>query len=104
MLGQEECALLRAYEPSGAHEHAMLVQLPEFYSEDPSAERLRSIAHEVARATEEERRAMGRAVVGDLCPETGHSRDRGIGTGSMLLMLLMLLVLLVLLGMSLRHY
>ena len=68
MLGEHECALLRAYEPSGAHEHAMLVQLPEFCSEDPSAERLRSIAHEVARATEEERRAMGRAVIGDLCP------------------------------------
>ncbi len=97
MLRPEECALIRAYEPRGAHEHAMLVQLPEFYSDDPSAERLRSIAQDVARATEEERHAMGRAVVADLCPET-HARDPGIsiGTGLNLLIPLMLLMLLVL--------
>jgi len=46
MLRPEECALIRAYEPRGAHEHAMLVQLPEFYSDDPSAGRLRSIAQD----------------------------------------------------------
>lgn len=63
---------MRSYEPRGANEYAMLVQLPEFYSDDPSTERLRSIAHDVARATDYERRAMGRAVIADLCPETGH--------------------------------
>jgi hypothetical protein len=98
MLRPEECALIRAYEPRGAHEHAMLAQLPEFYSDDPSAELLRSIAQDVARATEEERHAMGRAVVADLCPEIRHARDPGvsIGTGLNLLIPLMLLMLLVL--------
>jgi hypothetical protein len=89
---ERECALLRAYEPRGANEHAMLVQLPEFYSQDPSSERLRSIAHDVARATEDERRAMGRAVIEGLCPETGHPLY-GVDIALVLALVLLVLVL-----------
>ena len=96
---ERECALLRAYEPRGANEYAMLVQLPEFYSDDPSAERLRSIAHDVARATDYERHAMGRAVIADLCPETRPPFQRdagsgiGIGIGTVLTLLAAVLLL-----------
>lgn len=89
---ERECALLRAYEPRGANEHAMLVQLPEFYSQDPSSERLRSIARDVARATEDERRAMGRAVIEGLCPETGRPLYPGVGVVLALALVVLLLV------------
>jgi hypothetical protein len=42
-----------------------VAQLKEFYSDDPSNERIRSIARKVAEATDDERRAMRRKVVSD---------------------------------------
>ena len=65
---ERECDFLRRFEPLDAHEHALLAQLPEFYSASPSRERLRSIAQRVVRSTEAENRALGRAVVESLCP------------------------------------
>jgi hypothetical protein len=62
------CAILRAHEPRDAHEYALVAQLKEFYSDDPSNERLRSIARKVAESTDDERRAMRREAVSDLCP------------------------------------
>ncbi len=61
------CAILRAHEPRDAHEYALVAQLKEFYSDDPSNERLRSIARKVAEATDDERRAMRHEAVSDLC-------------------------------------
>ena len=97
-LDERECALLRAYEPRGANEYAMLVQLPEFYSDDPSAERLRSIAHDVARATDYERGAMGRAVIADLCrpPQRDAAAGFGIGIGIGIVLMLLATALLLL--------
>ncbi len=65
---ERECDFLRRFEPLDSHEHALLAQLPEFYSDSPSRERLRSIAQRVVRSTEAENRALGRAVVAGLCP------------------------------------
>jgi hypothetical protein len=45
-----------------------VAQLKEFYSDDPSNERIRSIARKVAESTDDERRAMRREAVSDLCP------------------------------------
>jgi hypothetical protein len=42
-----------------------VAQLKEFYSDDPSNERIRSIARKVAESTDDERRAMRRKVVSD---------------------------------------
>lgn len=58
---QAECDALRRLE------HALLAQLPEFYSATPSRERLRGIAQRVVRSDEGDRRAMGRAAIVDLC-------------------------------------
>jgi hypothetical protein len=55
--GPQGCAILRAHEPRDAHEYALVAQLKEFYSDDPSNERIRSIACKVAEATDDERRA-----------------------------------------------
>ena len=66
--GPQGCAILRAHEPRDAHEYALVAQLKEFYSDDPSNERIRSIARKVAEATDDERRAMRREAVSDLCP------------------------------------
>jgi hypothetical protein len=68
MLSGEECGRLRAFEPRTPHEHALVAQLPEFYSPSPSREKLRSIAQRVLRSTEEENRSLGRAAVEELCP------------------------------------
>jgi hypothetical protein len=68
MLTRDECGRLRAFEPRNAHEHALLAQLPEFYSPSPSRENLHSIAQRVLRSTEEENRSLGRAAVEGLCP------------------------------------
>ena len=46
-------------EPRDAHEHALLAQLPEFYSATPSRERLRAIAQRVVRSNEGDRRRDG---------------------------------------------
>ncbi len=59
------CAILRLHEPRDAHEYALVAQLKEFYSDDPSNERIRSIARKVAEATDDERRAMRRKAVSD---------------------------------------
>jgi hypothetical protein len=68
MLNGAECGRLRAFEPRTPHEHALVAQLPEFYSPSPSREKLRSIAQRVLRSTEEENRSLGRAAVEELCP------------------------------------
>jgi hypothetical protein len=68
MLDAEECARLRNFAPRNAHEHALLAQLPEFYSPTPSRDKLRSIAERVLSSTEEQNRSVGRAVVAELCP------------------------------------
>jgi hypothetical protein len=66
--GPQGCAILRAHEPRDAHEYALVAQLKEFYSDDPSNERIMSIARKVAESTDDERSAMRRKVVSDLCP------------------------------------
>ena len=68
MLDEKECDRIREFNPRTAHEHALLAQLPEFYSPDPSRDKLRSIARRVLSSTEDENRAFGRAVVKGLCP------------------------------------
>jgi hypothetical protein len=68
MIDVAACGRLRAFEPRNAHEHALLAQLPEFYSREPSRENLRFIAERVLSSTEEENRSLGRAVVERLCP------------------------------------
>ncbi len=68
MIDVAVCGRLRAFEPRNAHEHALLAQLPEFYSREPSRSNLRSIAERVMSSTEEENRSLGRAVVERLCP------------------------------------
>jgi hypothetical protein len=73
MLSPDECGRLRRIVPRGAHEHALLAQLPEFYSASPSRERLRAIAHRTLRSTEAENRSIGRAAVEELCPIEGTS-------------------------------
>ncbi len=72
-LSPDECGRLRRIEPRSAHEHALLAQLPEFYSASPSRERLRAIAHRTLRSTEAENRSIGRAAVEELCPVEGTS-------------------------------
>jgi hypothetical protein len=63
------CAILRAHEPRDAHEYALVAQLKEFYSDDPSNERIRSIARKVAEATDDERRFRPR------CTGSGPARS-----------------------------
>ncbi len=70
------CAILRAHEPRDAHEYALVAQLKEFYSDDPSNERIRSIARKVTESTDDERRAMRRKVVSDLCPGAPEEAPR----------------------------
>ncbi len=68
MIDEAVCGRLRAFEPRTAHEHALLAQLPEFYSREPSRSNLRSIAERVLSSTEEENRSLGRGVIQRLCP------------------------------------
>ena len=69
------CAILRLHEPRDAHEYALVAQLKEFYSDDPSNERIRSIARKVAEATDDERRAMRRKAVSDPGAPEGAPRE-----------------------------
>ena len=71
-INGDECGRLRAFEPRNAHEHALLAQLPEFYSRNPSRDNLRLIAQRVLSSTEEENRSFGRAVVESLCPTVAN--------------------------------
>lgn len=75
--GQLGCVILRAHEPRDAHEYALVAQLKEFYSDDPSNERIRSIARKVAESTDDERRAMRREAVSDLCPGAPEGAREG---------------------------
>jgi hypothetical protein len=78
MIDVEVCGRLRAFEPRTPHEHALLAQLPEFYSREPSRSNLRSIAERVLSSTEEENRSLGRAVVESLCPTAlAHEEQNG---------------------------
>ena len=74
--GPQGCAILRAHEPRDAHEYALVAQLKEFYSDDPSNERIRSIARKVTESTDDERRAMRREAVSDLCPGAPEEAPR----------------------------
>lgn len=67
------CAILRVHEPPG---RSLVAQLKEFYSDDPSNERIRSIARKVTESTDDERRAMRREVVSDLCPGAPEGAPR----------------------------
>ena len=73
MPDEEECDRIREFNPRTAHEHALLAQLPEFYSPDPSRDKLRAIAQRVLSSTDDENRAFGREVVEGLCPAPGVS-------------------------------
>ena len=73
MPGEKECDRIREFNPRTAHEHALLAQLPEFYSPDPSSDKLRAIAQRVLSSTDDENRAFGREVVEGLCPAPGVS-------------------------------
>jgi hypothetical protein len=92
-MDERDCELLRRHEPRGAHEHALLAQIPEFQSKFPSHERLRSIARDVERRTEEERRARSRAVVAELCPPFAEDGPAAtvLGVGLALCLALLLL-------------
>ena len=83
---QAECDVLRRFEPRDAHEHALLAQLPEFYSSTPSRERLRATAQRVVRSNEGDRRAMGQAAIVGLCAPR-VSPDHAL-SGAMLLVVL----------------
>ena len=74
MPDEKECDRIREFNPRTAHEHALLAQLPEFYSPDPSSDKLRAIAQRVLSSTDDENRAFGREVVERLCPAPGVSR------------------------------
>ncbi len=71
------CAILRLHEPRDAHEYALVAQLKEFYSDDPSNERIRSIARKVTESTDDERRAMRREAVSNLCPGAPEAAREG---------------------------
>jgi hypothetical protein len=75
MIDEAVCGRLRAFEPRTAHEHALLAQLPEFYSREPSRSNLRSIAERVLSSTEEENRSLGRGVNSEAL-SYGHSIRR----------------------------
>ena len=65
---EHTCSLVRNYEPRDANEHALVAQLTEFYSDSPSNSRLKAVAQRIERSSEEERRAISRAAVNELCP------------------------------------
>ena len=73
MPDEKECDRIREFNPRTSHEHALLAQLPEFYSPDPSRDNLRAIAQRVLSSTDDENRAFGREVVEGLCPAPGVS-------------------------------
>lgn len=64
---ERTCDLVRNYEPRDANEHALVAQLTEFYSDSPSNSRLKAVAQRIERSSEEERRAISRAAVSELC-------------------------------------
>ena len=65
------CGVLASLRPSTQHEFTLLAQLPEFYRDDPSRERLGAARDEVARASDAERALIQRRVVASLCANNG---------------------------------
>lgn len=89
-LDDTTCGMLRSntFKPRTNHELTLLAQLPEFYSDDPSHERLRALREEVEHASDVERGDIQRRVVSGLCPDSSHGTPIALA----LLILLVLIV------------